>query len=307
MNRELAIEIVRVTEAAALAAAPWMGKGKRKKADGAAVKAMRSVLDTIQIDGEVVIGEGEKDRAPRLYIGEKIGNGSKSPSLDIAVDPLEGTNLVARGLPNALAVLAVGPRNTLLKAPDTYMEKIAVGPGARGVIDIEAPVRTNLEKVASALNKKLEDLTVIVLDRLRHEKLISEIRQVGCRIKLISDGDVAGGIATALKDSGVDILMGTGGAPEGVLTAAALKCLGGEIQARLKPRNREDVEKAFSFGIKNLDRVYFTGDLVRDDVMISITGITGGDLLKGVTYSRKKAVTYSLVMRSKTRTVRGIL
>ncbi len=308
MQRELALEFVRVTEAASLAAAPWMGKGKKKLADKAAVDAMRAVFDTVHINGTVVIGEGEKDEAPRLYIGEEIGDfGSNAPVLDIAVDPLEGTTLVARGLPNALAVVAVAERGTLLKAPDTYMEKIAVGPGAKGCINLNASVEDNLRAVANALNKSLKDLTVIVLDRSRHEKLISDIRKVGARIKLISDGDVAGGIATSLEDTGVDVLMGTGGATEGVLTAAALRCLGGEIQARLKPRNESDRQKAFDFGIKDIDKLYKTEDLASgEDNMFAVTGITDGELLKGVRYSGVDATTHSLVMRSKTGTIRYI-
>lgn len=306
MNRELAIEIVRVTEAAALASAPWMGKGKSKAADKAAVDAMRAVFDTVHINGVVVIGEGEKDQAPRLYIGEEIGDGTSEP-LEIAVDPLEGTDLVARGLPNALAVLALGKKGSFLKAPDTYMEKIAVGPKARGRINLDASVEDNLRNVADALNKSVKDLTVIVLDRPRHKELIEDIRRVGARIKLISDGDVAGGIATGLEGSGVDVLMGIGGATEGVLTAAALKCLGGEIQARLKPRNGADIKKAKEFGITNLDKLYFTDDLARgDDIMFAVTGVTDGDLLKGVRYSGNQATTHSLVMRAKTRTIRRI-
>ena len=307
MQRELAIEIVRVTEAAALAAAPWMGKGKKKLADKAAVDAMRSVFETVNIEGRVVIGEGEKDEAPRLYIGEEIGSSASGPKLDIAVDPVEGTTLVAKGLPNALAVLAVAEKGSLLMAPDTYMRKIAVGPEARGRINLDASVEDNLRNVADALNKSVKDLTVIVLDRPRHEKLIADIREVGARIKLISDGDVAGGIATGMRNSGVDILMGTGGAPEGVLTAVALKCLGGEIQARLKPRNEADIEKAKEYGIDNIDKLYFTEDLASGkDNMFAVTGITDSELLDGVMYSGNQATTQSVVMRSKTGTIRYI-
>ncbi len=307
MKRELALEFVRVTEAAALAAAPWMGKGCKNCADQAAVDTMRAVFDTIQINGTVVIGEGEKDEAPRLYIGEEIGDGSSSPQLDIAVDPLEGTTLVAKGLPNALAVLAVAERGSFLQAPDTYMKKIAVGPEASGRINLDASVEDNLRAVAGALNKSIKDITVIVLDRPRHDDLIARIREVGARIKLISDGDVAGGIATGLEEKDVDILMGIGGATEGVLTAAALRCLGGEIQARLMPRNEADREKARSFGITDLDKIYYTDDLARgNDVMFAVTGITGGDLLEGVRYSVNHATTHSLVLRSKTGTIRKI-
>ena len=306
MQRELAIEIVRVTEAAALSAAPWMGKGRKKLADKAAVDAMRATFETVSINGKVVIGEGKKDEAPRLYIGEEIGDHT-GPKLDIAVDPVEGTTLVSKGLPNALALLAVAEEGTLLKAPDTYMEKIAVGPKAKGRINLDASVEDNLRNVADAVNKSVKDLTVIVLDRPRHEKLISDIRDVGARIKLISDGDVAGGIATGMKDTGVDVLMGIGGATEGVLTAAALKCLGGEIQARLKLRNEEDYKEAEEYGIKNPDKLLFTDDLASgDDTMFAVTGITDGELLKGVMYSGNQAKTQSIVMRSKTGTIRYI-
>ncbi|MFW5999790.1 MAG: class II fructose-bisphosphatase [Halanaerobiaceae bacterium] len=307
MQRELTLEFVRVTEAASLAAAPWMGKGKEKAADKAAVDTMRAVFETVHINGTVVIGEGKKDEAPRLYIGEEIGDGTTGPKLDIAVDPLEGTALVAEGLPNALTILAVAERNSFLQAPDTYMKKIAVGPEARGAINLEATVEDNLRSISRAKNKSIKDITVIVLDRPRNAEIIADIRQAGSRIKLISDGDVAGGIAAALDKSHVDVLMGIGGATEGVLTAAAIKCLGGEIQARLMPRNDEDRQQAKEMGIKDLDRVYSTDDLARgDDVIFSVTGVTDGDLLQGVRYSMNKAKTYSLVLRSKTGTVRYI-
>lgn len=307
MQRELALEFVRVTEAAALASAPWMGKGQKKSADGAAVDAMRTMFETVKINGVVVIGEGEKDEAPRLYIGEKIGDQQDGPELDIAVDPVEGTTLVARGLPNALAIIAVADRGTLLKAPDIYMDKIMAGPEARGAINIDASVEDNLRAVAEALNKSVKDLTVVVLDRDRHTDLISEIRAVGSRIKLLADGDVAGGIATALENNGIDLAIGIGGATEGVLTAAALRCLGGEIQARLVYRDEADKEKARNLGITDLDKIYKTADLAAgEDIMFAVTGITDGDLLKGVRYHRNKATTYSLVMRSKTGTVRYI-
>ncbi len=307
MQRELTLEFVRVTEAAALAAAPWMGKGRKKSADKAAVDAMRKVFDTITINGVVVIGEGEKDEAPRLYIGERIGDQDAGEELEIAVDPVEGTSLVARGLPHSLAIIAVGKKGSFLQAPDTYMEKIAVGPAAKGKINLDATVEDNLRAVADSLNKSVKDLTVIVLDRPRHQNLISDIRNVGARIKLISDGDVAGGIATGRENSGVDLLMGIGGATEGVLTAAALKCMGGEIQARLKCRNKADEEKAFELGIKDLDRLYTTDDLAfGDDIILAVTGITDGELLKGVRYTWNYAETNSLVMRSSTNTIRFI-
>lgn len=306
MKRELAIEIVRVTEAAALAAAPWMGKGDKKAADQAAVDAMRAVLDTVQIDGIVVIGEGEKDEAPMLYNGEQIGNRDTGEHVDIAVDPLEGTRLVARGLPNALAVLAISERGSFYQTPLWYMEKIAVGEQAKGSIDIEKPVKENLENVARALGKRVTDLTVIILDRPRHNETIRQVREAGARIKLISDGDVAGGIATAIPETGVDMLLGIGGAPEGVLTAAALKCLGGEIQARFKPQKEEEIKRARELEI-DLDQVLNTDDLVRsDDVMFAVTGVTDGELLKGVRFYGQKAATQSIVMRSRTGTVRYI-
>ncbi len=307
MERELTLEFVRVTEAAALASAPWMGKGDKEGADQAAVDAMRAVFDTIQIDGEVVIGEGEKDEAPMLYIGEKIGARKGGACIDIAVDPLEGTRLVARGLPNALAVIAAAEKGCLLRAPDTYMQKIAVGARAKGCIDIKASTRENLEKIAEAMNMRVRDLTVIVLDRPRHDQLIAEIREVGSRIRLISDGDVAGGIAAAMDDTGVDVLMGIGGAPEGVLTAAALKCLGGEIQGILKPRNDEEIKRARGMGFTDIDKVLTLEDLVTgDDVMFSVTGVTDGDMLEGVRFSGDRATTETIIMRSKTGTIRTI-
>lgn len=307
MERELTLEFVRVTEAAALASAPWMGKGDKEGADQAAVDAMRAVFDTIQIDGEVVIGEGEKDEAPMLYIGEKIGAQKGGACIDIAVDPLEGTRLVARGLPNALAVIAAAEKGCLLRAPDTYMQKIAVGARAKGCIDIKASTRENLEKIAEAMNMRVRDLTVIVLDRPRHDQLIAEIREVGSRIRLISDGDVAGGIAAAMDDTGVDVLMGIGGAPEGVLTAAALKCLGGEIQGILKPRNNEEIKRARGMGFTDIDKVLTLEDLViGDDVMFSVTGVTDGDMLEGVRFSGDRATTETIIMRSKTGTIRTI-
>ncbi len=307
MERELTLEFVRVTEAAALASAPWMGKGDKEGADQAAVDAMRAVFHTIQIDGEVVIGEGEKDEAPMLYIGEKIGAQKGGACIDIAVDPLEGTRLVARGLPNALAVIAAAEKGCLLRAPDTYMQKIAVGVRAKGCIDIKASTRENLERIAQAMGMRVQDLTVIVLDRPRHDQLIGEIREVGSRIRLISDGDVAGGIAAAMDDTGVDVLMGIGGAPEGVLTAAALKCLGGEIQGILKPRNDEEIKRAWEMGFTEIDKVLTLEDLViGDDVMFSVTGVTDGDMLEGVRFSGDRATTETIIMRSKTGTIRTI-
>jgi len=306
MERELALEFVRVTEAAALASGRLMGRGDKIAADQAAVNGMRGVFDTIHIDGTVVIGEGEMDEAPMLYIGEKLGTGEE-PCVDIAVDPLEGTNLVAKGLPNAISVVAVAERGCLLHAPDMYMEKIAVGPKAAGKIDLNAPVLENLKAVADALNKSIGDLTVVILDRERHEKLIREVRKAGARIKLITDGDVAPAIAAGFENTGVDMLMGIGGAPEGVIAAAGLKCLGGELQGRLVPQNEEEFERCKKMGLKDPNRVLTLDDLVKgNDVFFSATGITDGDLLKGVRYSGKGAITHSLVMRAKTGTIRFV-
>ncbi|MBT9153196.1 MAG: Fructose-1,6-bisphosphatase class 2 [Firmicutes bacterium] len=306
MERELALEFVRVTEAAAIAAGRLMGRGQKEAADKAAVDAMRAMLDTVQVRGTVVIGEGEMDEAPMLYIGEKVG-GAQYPEVDIAVDPLEGTSLVAKGLPNAIAVLAVAEKGGLLHAPDMYMEKLAVGPEAKGCIDLDAPIEHNLARVAAAKGKKVEDLTVVILDRERHANIIRQVRAAGARIKLITDGDVAPAVATAFGDSGVDVLIGIGGAPEGVLAAAALKCLGGEMQARLMPGNQAEVERAQTMGIKNIGAVLGLNDLVRsNDVIFAATGITDGDLLRGVRYLGAKATTHSIVMRSRTGTIRLI-
>lgn len=306
MERELTLEFVRVTEAAALASARWMGRGDKISADDAAVKAMRALFDTISMDGTVVIGEGELDEAPMLYIGEKLGNGSL-PRLDVAVDPLEGTNLVAKGRNGAIAVLAVAEAGCLLHAPDMYMDKIAVGPAGKGKINLDAPVSENLKAVAKALDKSLNDLTVVILDRERHEKLIQDVRDCGARITLITDGDVSPAVATAIEHSGVDIMMGIGGAPEGVLAAAALKCLGGEMQGRLVPTNEEEYDRALQMGIGNVKRLLTMDDLVKgDDVIFSATGITDGSLLKGVVFNGPGARTSSLVMRAKTGTIRFV-
>lgn len=305
MERELALEFVRVTEAAALASARWMGLGDKNAADGAAVTAMRAVFDTVAIDGIVVIGEGEMDEAPMLYIGEKVGSGKEA--VDIAVDPVEGTNNVSKGLPNSIAVVAIAERGGLLHAPDMYMDKIAVGPQAAGQINIDAPVKENLQNVAKALNKEIADLSVVILDRPRHEKIIKECREAGARIKLISDGDVAPAVAAAIDGTGVDMLLGVGGAPEGVLAAAALKCLGGEMQGRLWPEDDQDVARAKKLGVTDVNKLLTMDDLVKsDDVIFAATGVTDGDMLKGVTYSGTGARTQSIVMRSKTGTVRFI-
>ncbi|ADU50585.1 fructose-1,6-bisphosphatase, class II [Thermaerobacter marianensis DSM 12885] len=305
MERELTLELVRVTEAAALAAARWMGRGDKNAADGAAVDAMRAVFDTVDIRGTVVIGEGEMDEAPMLYIGEQVGSG-QGPEVDVAVDPLEGTNLVAKGLPGAIAVLAVAPRGCLLHAPDMYMEKIAVGPAAAGTIDIERPIEENLQAVARALNKRVQDVTVILLDRPRHADLVARIRRAGARIRMISDGDVSAAIATALEGTGIDLMVGIGGAPEGVLAAAALYCLGGELQGRLWPEDDEDRERMRAMGIDEA-RVLRIEDLVRgEDVIFAATGITSGEMLKGVQFTSRGAFTHSVAMRYRTGTVRFV-
>ncbi len=305
MERELTLEFARVTEAAALEAARWMGRGDKNAADGAAVAAMRAAFQTVQIDGEVVIGEGEMDEAPMLYIGEKVGAGG--PRVDIAVDPVEGTNNVARGLPNAIAVVAVSEKGGLLHAPDMYMDKIAVGPKAAGKIHLDAPVKENLNAVAKALEKSIEDLTVVILNRPRHDRLIKEVRETGARIQLIQDGDVAPAVAAAIGGTGVDILMGVGGAPEGVVAAAALKCLGGEMQGRLWPEDDEDKKRAHKLGIGDISKLLTMADLVKaDDVIFAASGITDGDLLKGVRYFGSGGRTNSVVMRSVTGTVRFI-
>ncbi|TCW39279.1 fructose-1,6-bisphosphatase II [Laceyella sacchari] len=304
MERSLTMELVRVTEAAAIASARWMGFGKKDEADGAATEAMRKVFDTIPMRGTVVIGEGEMDEAPMLYIGERLGLGYM-PELDVAVDPLEGTNIVAKGLWNALSVVAVADRGCLLHAPDMYMDKIAVGPKAVGLVDLDAPVVDNLKAVARAAGKDMDDLVAVVLDRPRHAKLIEEIRNAGARIKLIPDGDVAAAIHTGFPDTGVDILFGSGGAPEGVLAAVALKCLGGEILGRLMPENEEQVQRCLKMGISDPNKVLRMDDLVKgDDAIFAATGVTDGELLKGVRYQGNLAKTHSVVMRAKTGTVR---
>lgn len=299
------MELVRVTEAAALSSARWMGRGKKNEADDAATTAMRKVFDTVPMKGTVVIGEGEMDEAPMLYIGEKLGTGY-GPRVDVAVDPLEGTNIVASGGWNALSVIAVADHGCLLHAPDMYMNKIAVGPEAVGQIDINAPVIDNLKAVAKAKNKDIEDVVAIVLNRPRHEKLIAEIREAGARIKLISDGDVAGAINTAFDFTGVDILFGIGGAPEGVLAAVALKCLGGEIQGKLMPQNEEEIERCKKMGL-DVNKTLYMDDLVKgDDAIFAATGVTDGELLRGVQFKGAYGSTHSLVMRALSGTVRFI-
>ncbi|MEI5988509.1 class II fructose-bisphosphatase [Dehalobacter restrictus] len=305
MDRELALEFVRVTEAAAIASGRWMGKGEKNAADGAAVDAMREAFDSVAINGRVVIGEGEMDEAPMLYIGEDVGAGGME--VDIAVDPVEGTTLVAKGLPGAIAVLAIAPRGGLLHAPDMYMEKICVGPKAAGKIDINAPVTQNLKAVATALDRKVEDLTVVILDRDRHSKIINEIREAGARIKLITDGDVSPAINVAIDGTGVHMMIGIGGAPEGVIAATALKCLGGDMQARLYPENQSDIDRAMKMGITDINKVLTIDDMVYgDDAFFVATAITQGDLLNGVRYFGGGARTHSIVMRYKSGTVRFV-
>jgi fructose-1,6-bisphosphatase II len=305
-DRNLALELVRVTEAAALAASRWVGRGDKEGADGAAVDAMRVVLSSVPMDGIVVIGEGEKDEAPMLFNGERIGDGSP-PQTDIAVDPVEGTTLTSNGLGNAISVIAVSERGTMFDpGPCVYMEKIAVGPECRGVIDLSASPTDNLHAVAKAKGESVRDVTAVILDRDRHSDLIAEVREAGARIRLISAGDVIGAISTAWANSGADILFGIGGTPEGVIAAAAIKCMGGEIQGRLWPRNDDERAAAVAAGY-DLDRVLTTEDLVRgDNCFFATTGITDGEVLKGVHYDRNGATTQSLVMRSKSGTVRLI-
>jgi fructose-1,6-bisphosphatase II len=305
-DRNLALELVRVTEAAALAASRWMGRGDKNGADGAAVDAMRIVLDSVPMDGLVVIGEGEKDEAPMLYNGEKVGDGTASAT-DVAVDPIDGTTLTALGRGNALSVIAVSERGTMYDpGPCVYMEKVAVGPAGVGAIDITKSPSDNIAAVAAAKGDSVRDITVVILDRPRHEGLISEIRSTGARIRLIPDGDVAGAIQTAWPEAGADILYGIGGTPEGVISAAALKCMGGELQGRLWPRNDEERQAAVDAGY-DLDRVLTTDDLVSgDNCFFAATGITDGELLRGVRFGRSGASTSSLVMRSKSGTVRSI-
>ena len=305
-DKHLALELVRVTEAAAMAAARWMGRGDKEGADEGAVNAMRRVLDTVNMDGIVVIGEGEKDEAPMLFNGERCGNGN-DPATDIAVDPIDGTTLTALGRANAISVIAVSDKGTMFDpGPCVYMEKIAVGPGCCDANDLAKSPTENLQKIAEAKNKTVRDLTAVILDRDRHSELISEVREAGARIRLISDGDVAGAISTAWPESGADVLFGIGGTPEGVISAAALKCMGGSLQGRLWPRNEKERKAAEEQGY-DLERILDLDDLVSgNNCFFAATGITDGDLLEGVRYSTEMAHTESLVMRSKSGTVRLI-
>jgi fructose-1,6-bisphosphatase II len=305
-DRNLAMELVRVTEAAAMAAGRWVGKGDKNGGDGAAVDAMRQLISTVSMRGVVVIGEGEKDEAPMLYNGEEVGNGD-GPACDVAVDPIDGTTLMAKGMPNALAVLAVAERGAMFDPSAVfYMEKLAVGPEAAGTVDLSAPIAENVRRVAKAKNSGVSDVTVCILDRPRHEQIVKEVREAGARIRFISDGDVAGAIAAARPSTGVDLLLGIGGTPEGIIAACAMKCLGGELQGRLWPKDDAEREKALAAG-HDLDRVLTTDDLVQgDNVFFCATGVTDGDLLRGVHYRAGGATTQSIVMRSKSGTVRMI-
>ncbi|SCW66988.1 fructose-1,6-bisphosphatase II [Paenibacillus tianmuensis] len=307
MERELALEIVRVTELAALSAARWMGRGDKIQADGAATTAMRAMFDSVSVRGTVVIGEGEMDEAPMLYIGEQVGNG-QGPEVDVAVDPLEGTELVAKGLNNALAVIAIASKGNLLHAPDMYMEKLAVGPALAGKLSLTDPLETTLQRAADILDKPLSNLTIMILDRDRHRKQIETLRRVGVRIKFLSDGDVAGAMAPALSESGIDMYVGSGGAPEGVLAAAALQCLGGELQGKLLPSNQEEYDRCIAMGLTDPHKVLTMEDMIgRDDVIFAATGITPGEFLNGVRYlPDSRAETHSIVMRAKTKTIRFI-
>jgi fructose-1,6-bisphosphatase II len=305
-DRNLALELIRVTETAALAAAPWIGRGDKDGADGAAVKAMRSLINTVDMAGVVVIGEGEKDNAPMLHDGEEVGNGL-GPKCDVAVDPIDGTSLTANGSNGAISVIAIAPRGTMFDPSGVfYMNKIVTGPEAADKIDITAPVKANLQAVAKAKNRSVSDLTVVVLNRPRHDQLVKDIREAGARVKFIQDGDVAAAIEAARPNTSVDLLMGIGGTPEGVITAAAMICLGGVIQGLLRPKDDAEKQSAIAAGYK-LDQVYTTKDLVNsEDVFMAATGITDGELLKGVKYSEFGAVSQSLVMRGKSRTVRFV-
>ncbi len=306
MDRNLALEFVRVTEAAAISAAAWIGRGKKNAADRAAVDAMRSRLKKIHFKGTVVIGEGQKDEAPELFSGEVLGE-AEEPRMDLAVDPLECTDSVAHGRYNALSVIAAGKKGTFLSAPDTYMDKLAVGKEARDVVDLEAPVADNVRKTAKALGKDVREITVLVLDRPRHEKLINDIRSVGARVRLITDGDVAGGIAPCFDESGIDMLLGIGASTEAVLAAAAIRILEGQIYTRFHPLKERDHKLLSEFGITDIKKIYSRSDLVSsDEVTFTATGVIDGPLLEGVRVTRKKIITHSIVMRGISKTIRYI-
>jgi fructose-1,6-bisphosphatase II len=306
LDRNLAFELARVTEAAALAAARWMGRGDKNAADQAAVNAMRVTLDSVDMDGVIVIGEGEKDEAPMLYIGEKIGNGVP-PHVDVAVDPIDGTTLLSKGMPNAVAVVALAKRGTMYYPPGiVYMEKLAVGPDGKGHVSLECSVAENIRAIANARRVEPREVTVVILDRPRHADLVEQVRSAGARIKFITDGDVAGGIMPSLPETGVDMLLGIGGSPEAVVTACALKCIGGDIQCRLWPRNDEERRQAEENNLP-LNKVLYIDDLVRDDdVFMSLTGVTHGELVSGVRYTSRGAYTETLAMRSNSGTIRRI-
>ncbi|GIM31205.1 class II fructose-bisphosphatase [Paraclostridium bifermentans] len=311
MDRNLALELVRVTEAAALVSSQFMGRGDKNGADGAAVEAMRRAFETVKVDGEVVIGEGELDEAPMLYIGEKVGMATEdSMKVDIAVDPLDGTTLIAKGLPNVISVIAMGKKGSLLKAPDTYMKKIIVGPKAKGCIDLNASVEENIKNVAKALNKKTTEMTITVQDRERHDYIFEAARKLGTRIKMFGDGDVAAGIATCFEDTGIDMLMGIGGGPEGVITAAAIKCMGGDMQAQIYPLSEQERIRCHEMGLtdEDISKVLSLEDLAQgDELFFAATGITDGDLLKGVvSLGNNRITTNSVVMRAKTGTIRFV-
>lgn len=305
MNRNLAMEFVRVTEMAAIASARLMGRGDEKAADQAAVDAMRAMLDSIECDATVVIGEGERDEAPMLYIGEKVGTGH-GQKLEIALDPLEGTTICATGGYNSISVMAIGEAGNLLHAPDTYMLKLAAGPEARGKLDIRQTPTENLRRLADIKKCRVEDLTAVILDRPRHKELIEEVRRAGARINLIGDGDVSAAIATATPNTGLDILFGIGGAPEGVIAAAALQCLGGEFQGILKPRNQDEIARALKMGIDDMNRVFTIDELATGNLMFVATGVTTGNFLDGVIFKPWGCLTHSLVMRSESGTIRHI-
>lgn len=307
MDRNLALEVVRATEAAALASARLMGRGDREACDRAAVEAMRQALSEVAMNGEVVIGQGERPQATALFVGEKVGRArAGDPEVEMAVDALEGTKLCATGAANAISVIAMAEKGKLLRAPDLYMEKIAVGPGAYGGVDLARPPRENLRRVADLLGKYVEDLTVVILDRPRNEALVRDIRETGARIKLIGDGDLAGALNTCFPETGVDVLMGIGGAPEGVISAAALRCVGGSFQGRFVFRAPEEKERVRAAGIADPDKVFEIDDLADGHVMFAATGVTNGDFLGGVRFTGRGAVTHSVVMRSRTATVRHI-
>ena len=305
MDRSLAIEFARVTEAAAINCAHWIGKGEKNMADGAAVEAMRKMFDTVAISGTVVIGEGEMDEAPMLYIGEKVGKGGVE--VDIAVDPLEGTNLTAKNMNGAIAVMAIAEKGSLLHAPDMYMDKIVVGPKAKGAIDINLAPEENMLNVAKALGKDVRDLNIVMLERERHQYIVDAARKLGARCKFISDGDVSPVIATSFGTEGIDLMMGKGGAPEGVIAAAAIKCMGGDMQGRLVPETEEEIRRVHEMGIADVNKVLTLDDLVStNDVYFVATGVTNGDMLKGVRFTEKHAITHTVVMRGLTSTIRFI-